>query len=381
MNLLLFNLVTDVDHPILGFTTHWIRELAGRVNSIDVITMRAGRIEVPANARVHSVGAERGYSEPRRVLEFYKLLFAVLRQREIHGCFAHMMPDFSILSGPILRAKRIPLVTWYAHPSLHWRVKLAHLFSHQMVSSLPHAYPWKKDKLTVLGQGIDTTLFAPGEEREEAGLVLCAGRISPVKNLATLLHAVARLRQPARLVILGKTAGPEDKTCLDGLRRLASDLRIADRVTFVPPVPPAQLPEWYRRCTVHVNLTQAGFGDKVAWEAMACGRPCLVANTDFAETLGQHAPMLLFRVNDPVDLAVKLEKLLESTDTDRAAIGSYLREQVERLHSLPRLADGILAQLRRFAPGQCSAISYPLRPHRVDAAQAAQAAQATCLAS
>lgn len=351
MNLLLFNLVTDADHPILGFTTHWIRELATRVDRVEVITMRSGRIETPSNVQVHSVGAERGYSEPRRVFEFYRILLDILRRRRIDGCFAHMMPDFSILAGPILRARRIPLVTWYAHPSLHWRVKLAHVFSHQMVASLPNAYPWKKDKFTVIGQGIDTNLFAPGSMAEESNLILCVGRVSPVKNHDTLLRAAALLDRPARVVILGKAAGEEDERYLVGLKRLTEELGIATRVDFAPPVPPAQLPSWYGRCAVHVNLTPAGFGDKVAWEAMACARTCLVANPDFTETLGQYGPQLLFRLNDPVDLAAKLEVVLSMTPEERGRQGQYLRSQVERLHSLPRLAERVLEQIRRFAPG------------------------------
>ncbi len=349
MKLLLFNLVTDADDPILGFTTHWVRELAGRVRSIEVVTMRRGRVDVPGNVRVHSAGAERGYSRPRRVLEFYRILFNVLR-RGVDGCFAHMMPEFAILSGPVLRAQGIPLVTWYAHPSLHWRVKLAHLFSNQMVTSLPNAYPWKKDKLTVIGQGVDTALFAPDGSTAEEDLVLCVGRISPVKNHATLLRAAAMLRRPVSIVILGKAAGAADEEYLAGLRRLADERGIAGRVRFELPVPVDQLPTRYRRCAVHVNLTPAGFGDKVAWEAMACGRPCLVANPDFVETLGCHADELLFRVNDVDDLASKLDGLLGRSTAERDEIGGYLRAQVQRLHSLPRLAERVLEQLRRFAP-------------------------------
>ena len=76
-----------------------------------------------------------------------------------------------------------------------------------------------------------------------------------------------------------------------------------------------------------------------------CGRPCLVANDDFRETLGGHAAALLFRHGDAPDLARKLTALLDKTAADRAAIGADLRAQVERLHSLPRLAERILAEL------------------------------------
>ena len=360
---LLFNLATDVEHPILGFSTQWIRELAARVGSIDVITMRAGVIDVPSNVRVHSVGKEHGYSEPRRVLEFYRHLFRILRTQRIDGCFSHMMPPFSVLGGPILRARRIPLVTWYAHPNLTLWVRLAHFFSNRMVTSLPHAYPYRKDKLSVIGQGIDTALFAPSPNAVASDdLVLCVGRISRVKNHPTLLRAAAFLRIPFRLVILGATAGADDEIYARELKQLASELGLEDSVTFASPVPRGELPEHYRRCAVHVNLTPAGFGDKVAWEAMSCGRPCLVANDDFRETVGCYEKELLFRGGDPTDLARKLRSLLNRTSAQRDEIGLYLREQVERLHSLPRLATRVLDELQPLRPNRAPAFPQRVTP-------------------
>jgi glycosyltransferase involved in cell wall biosynthesis len=350
-HLLLFNLVTDLRDPVLGFTTQWIRELAARVETIDVITMRAGEIDVPANVRVYSAGRELGYSEPRRVFEFYRHLFRILSTRKIDGCFSHMIVEFSALAGPVLRVAGVPLVTWYAHPSLTLPVKLAHFFSNRMVTSLPTAYPHRRDKLSIIGQGIDPLLFTPVVEASPADdLVLCVGRVSRVKDHPTLLRAVALLSAPIRIVILGATAGPEDERYASELRALVVELGLGDRVTFAPPVPPTELPAHYSHCAVHVNLTPAGFGDKVAWEAMSCARPCLVANADFRETLGVHAEALSFQPGDAGDLAGKLGAVLAKSAVDRSAIGAYLRAQVERLHSLPRLAERILAEIGRAGP-------------------------------
>jgi glycosyltransferase involved in cell wall biosynthesis len=349
--LLLFNLVTDVRHPILGFTTQWIREIATRVKSIDVITMCAGEIAVPENVRVHSAGREHGWSEPRRIVEFYRHLFRILGERRIDGCFSHMIHIFSVLAAPVLRARGIPLVTWYAHPQLTPGLKLAHFLSDRMVTSLPSTYPYRRDKLTVIGQGIDTTLFAPDDRvMADDALILCVGRLSPVKNHSTLLRAFARLSRDLRLEIIGATAGAADEAYAVGMRTLAAELGIADRVNFAPPVPPGGLPAHYRRCAVHVNLTPAGFGDKVAWEAMSCGRPCLVANEDFRETLGSHADRLLFHGDE--ELAVKIATLLRESAASRAAIGLDLRANVVRLHSLPRLAERILEQLHRSSASE-----------------------------
>ena len=105
MHLLLFNLATDADDPLLGFTTSWIRAIARRVTSIHVITMRSGRCDLPDNVTVYSVGKEKGYSEPRRVLEFYRHLFSILGNHPIDACFCHMIPAFVFLAGPLLKAK------------------------------------------------------------------------------------------------------------------------------------------------------------------------------------------------------------------------------------------------------------------------------------
>ncbi|MEM2002660.1 MAG: glycosyltransferase family 4 protein, partial [Candidatus Methanomethylicaceae archaeon] len=316
------------------------------------ITMRAGRIEVPENVRVYSVGKEKGYSEPRRAVEFYRLLFRILREDRIDACFSHMIPIFTVLAAPVLKAKGIPIVTWYAHPSLTWILKLAHHLSDKMVASVTTAYPYRHDKLVVVGQGIDTGLFCPDEriKPDNPPMILCVGRLSPVKDHPTLIRAVALLRQrwekPFRVVILGGPARPQDEPYVCSLHRLVEDLDLQDIVTFHPPVPMTQLPNWYRRCTVHVNMTPTGSGDKVAWEAMACGKPCVAANEGFRETMGKWACQLLFKYSSSEDLAGKLQWLLELDQTEHQRIGEELRQNVIRLHSLSTLVARLIAILQ-----------------------------------
>jgi glycosyltransferase involved in cell wall biosynthesis len=344
MRLLLFNLATDVDDPILGFTTRWIRALAKRVEGIHVITMRTGRVEVPENVRVYSVGKEKGYSEPHRAAVFYCHLFRILREERIDVCFSHMMPIFTILAAPVLKSKGIPIVTWYAHPSLTRTLKLAHRLSDCMVTSLATAYPYKHDKLIVVGQGIDTDLFAPDVEvaPDNPPMILCVGRLSPVKGHPTLLSTAALLRQrwekPFRVVIVGEQAGPWDEPYVRSLQQQVKELALEGIVFFEPGVPIEFLPRWYQRCRVHVNLTPTGSGDKVAWEAMACGSPCVVANEGFQETLGKYSELLLFHHGESADLAQRLELICSLSGSERETIGSYLREQVVEIHSLARLA-------------------------------------------
>jgi glycosyltransferase involved in cell wall biosynthesis len=344
MRLLLFNLATDADDPILGFTTRWIRALAEQVECVHVITMRAGRLEVPENVQVHSVGKEKGYGEPRRVFEFYKIFARVLREGQVDVCFSHMMPLFTVMAGPILRLMGIPIITWYAHPKVTWILKFAHRLSDRMVASVARAYPYRHDKLTAIGQGIDIDLFSVGAEIsvEEPPMILCVGRLSPVKDHPTLLRAVSLLRRdcgrPFRVVIIGGPATARDKSYVLSLHQQVKHLGLEKTVCFEPALSMDRLPLWYRRSTVTVNMTPTGSGDKVVWEAMACGTLCLAANEGFKETLGDYADSLLYSYGEPDQLADRLKWILSLSREERIEMGVYLRARVQSMHGLDRLA-------------------------------------------
>lgn len=346
MRLLLFNLVMDADDSILAFTTDWTAALARRCERVDVVTMSTGRVVAPPNVRVFSVGKEKGYSEPRRAVEFYRILHRLLREKPGYdACFAHMQPLFALMGAPLLRWKRVPLVTWYAHPTLTPLVKAAHRASDAMVTSLPTAYPYRDDKLVVVGQGIDTSVFSPAgaEEMDEPPLLLFAGRLSPVKRLETLLHAAALVRRrhpgPFQVALVGGAFTPLDRGYLARLQALAGELGIADVVSFPGPAEPGPaLRRWYGRCWAHVNMTMTGSGDKVVLEAMACGRISIVANEGFRQTLGEHADALTYRYEDAESLAERLRWVLGLSPAERDALGARMRERVVAMHDVNGLA-------------------------------------------
>jgi glycosyltransferase involved in cell wall biosynthesis len=174
--------------------------------------------------------------------------------------------------------------------------------------------------------------------------VLSVGRLSSVKDHPTLIEATARLAAAGerfRLALVGGPAGAGDDAYVRDLRERSRTRGLDGRVDWVGPVPPARLPEWYRRCAVHVNLTRTGSGDKSALEAMSCGRPSVVANEGFRDVLGPHAERLSFPHGDAEALAARLRGLLRLTAAERAAIGTDLRERIVEGHGL----DGLAARL------------------------------------
>src|SRR5262245_16330301 len=340
MRLLMFNLATDTNDPILGFATRWIAALAKQVESIQVITMRAGRVDAPDNVRVYSAGKEKGYSEPRRAVEFYRHLLNVLRANRIDVCFAHMIPIFTVLAAPLVKAMRIPIVTWHAHRQVTTLLKLAHCLSNRMVASAESAYRYKHDKLTVGGQGIDADLFIPnGSGPDHPPLILSVGRLSPIKDQLTLIQAVDLLRHEGlyvRCAFVGDSP-TRDRAYAASVKHRVQELGLASVVQFVGAVRHQEVVDWYRRSFAHVNLCPTGALDKAAREGMGCCRPSVVSNEGFRSTLGEFSDQLVFRHKDAAGLAAKLTRLLTISAGDREWMGLGLRQRVVEAHGLEQL--------------------------------------------
>ncbi|MCC6443330.1 MAG: glycosyltransferase family 4 protein [Armatimonadetes bacterium] len=344
MRVLLFNLATDADDSILGFTTRWIQSLARQVEFIHVVTMQSGRVAVPGNVRVYSLGKEKGWSEVRRAAAFYRYLFDILHQDTIDICFSHMIPLFTIMAGPVLRAKRIPIVTWYAHRQVTPQLKLAHYFSTRIVTSAEASYRYKRDKVEVLGQGIDTGLFTPdGAMHDDSPLLLSVGRLSPIKDPMTMVRAVHLLHQrgynTVRMALVG---GPpeHDQSYADKVRHLVRELHLEECAQFVGALPFEKVAGWHRLAFAHVNASPTDHSiDKAALEAMACGKPSLSSTEAFRETMGIHADTLLFRQGDADDLAVKIEALIKMPPAELHDMGCYLRGRIVQMHSLDHLSE------------------------------------------
>ncbi len=177
-------------------------------------------------------------------------------------------------------------------------------------------------------------------------MILSVGRLSPVKDHRTLIKAIWLLKKTwhrnLRVVIIGGPATARDDPYALSLRQQIKRLGLSETVQLEPAVTMQELPSWYRRCAVVVNMTPTGSGDKVVWEAMACGALCLAANEGFRETLGDYADAFIYNYGDSKQLAERLNWVLSLPQADRFRIAAYLTQQVKSMHALTRLAQNLL---------------------------------------
>lgn len=350
--LLLFNLATDDDDPLLGFTSGWINALAKHCSSIDVVTMTAGRVNVAGNVRVFSIGKEKGYTESRRAVEFYRILGRRLREKPVDAGFFHMTPLFAVMAAPILKPRGVKLVLWYAHKAISLTLRAAESLADQVVTPTRESFPFPSHKLTVVGHGVDTTLFTPGPARESSAgpfKILVAGRVAPIKRVEVLIEAVRQLvlkgdLEDIQVRLVGPVL-PKDTGYAENLRRTVISAGLQGRIDFVGPRPFRRMPDEYRAADLLVSTSQTGSADKVVLEAMACEVPVVTSNPAFVPVLSRWSGLLLAPPGDPAALALRMRQMIQMRPAERRGLGRELREVVKERHSLDRLARTLILEV------------------------------------
>ena len=156
-------------------------------------------------------------------------------------------------------------------------------------ASLVSLYDACPDIVHVVSPGVDLFTFTPAESRsvsreivglpQDALIVSFVGRIQPHKGPEVLIRATSELVKHSPLLrhklivnVVGGASGANTEE-VDRLKELSTWLGIDDVVRFAPPVPRAELPQWYRAADLVIVPSYSESFGLVALEAQACGTP------------------------------------------------------------------------------------------------------------
>ena len=196
------------------------------------------------------------------------------------------------------------------------------------------------ERISVVPCGVNLDVFKPIDKsaaREQLGLkddehiLLFVGRIEPLKGVDILLGAAAQLEADSDcfvLVVGGDGTSGEGE--MGHLRSLASQLGIAERVSFLGAVDHERLPLFYSAADVCVVPSYYESFGLVALEAMACGTPVVASRVGgLTGTVRDSETGYLIPWQCPEPFAERLELLLGNEGL-RTAFGQSAREAVER---------------------------------------------------
>jgi glycosyltransferase involved in cell wall biosynthesis len=197
------------------------------------------------------------------------------------------------------------------------------------------------DQVRVIPLGVDTRLFHPRPaERVPGRIVSVASADSPLKGVATLLRAFAKLvtERTAELTLVGKPTpgGPTD--------RLVSELALGDRVRFVSGISDTELAELIASAELAVVPSLYEGFSLPAVEHMASGTPLIATRTGaLPEVVGDAARLVT--PGDTEELVAALAALLDSPAERERLAGVALRRVQERF-AWPAVARATVAQYR-----------------------------------
>jgi glycosyltransferase involved in cell wall biosynthesis len=342
MHLVVLTQVLDRQDAVLGFFHGWCEEFAARTERLTVFAQRVGEVRLPANADVRSLGKEGGAGRIGMARRLAAGLLSLRGAQRPDAVWVHMVPRLALYAAPVLVPRRVPMYLWYTHKAVDRNLRLAVPLVRKVFTASEESFRLQSaaGKRVVTGHGIDCRRFAPGDRSRDVD-VLSVGRLAPSKGQDELLVALDSV-PGATAVLAGDILLESDVPFREALRAKAATMD--GRVRLAGAVPWVEVADLMRRSRVMVNASRTGSIDKVVLEAMACGALPLSCNESFEPLLRDElGGRLLFRRDDPADLAAGLRALLALPAADAAALGARLRSKVLEGHDLQRLVPRMLA--------------------------------------
>lgn len=188
-----------------------------------------------------------------------------------------------------------------------------------------------EERYTVIPTGVDLEPYRCASWRalrKEMGwrdetVLISVGRLAPEKNWDTLLHAFAKASSQhpdLRLVLIGD--GPAKETLVS----LASELGIADHITFTGSLPFEDVPCYLKAADAFTFASVTETQGLVTMEAMAAGLPVVAVDGSGTRDIVEHGKHGFLVENDVDALAKGIQDLLSDPQRTKRFSSNALKK-------------------------------------------------------
>ena len=284
-NLLYLNLAVDDEDVSLGFANTWIKQFSNKFESVDIITLSKSNDYITTNKKVNIYGLLKGDNTSRisKFLKIRKTIKELTSTTSYDLCFSHMSP-LLLLMTKFYGLKKFPTILWYTHPKPKEFSKkivliMSLFFCNKVVTASNSSFPYKSNKLNVVGHAIDYEQFLNKRKKVLNKEFLILSRISKSKNLEVAIDGFLKSKfSNHNISIVGDAVSKED---VKYRNKLSKKYELNKNVIFLGKIPHKDLPSLMNRYSFHINATPEGFYDKSVLEAISGGLFSLYANKDY----------------------------------------------------------------------------------------------------
>lgn len=356
MKLLILTQKVDKNDAILGFFHEWIREFSKNIESVIVICLEKGEVDLPESVQVFSLGKEKFMIHDSRfklltklkyLWNFYKFIWKY--RKEYDAVFVHMNQIYVILGGLIWKMWHKKIALWYVHRQKTFSLWLATKFADNIFTSSPESFTVVSDKVSYVGHGVDSSRFKDNifNRDNSKTKIIHVGRISEIKDLETLILAGEILNKKTpnfSIEFYGAPSNDTDKMYVGELKELIKEKNLENIVLFKGLVSNAEISGIYAGANLSVNMSPKGGWDKVVIESIMAQCPVFASNLALKPVFGEYSDKFLFEYKNPLDLANKIEAFL--TTSDREIIIKNLHDHAVAEYDFKNLMRKIVEKLQ-----------------------------------
>ncbi len=345
MKLLIVTQTVDTEDPALGFFVGWIQEFAKHAERIEVICLKEGKYDLPANVRVHSLGKEHPPRFARRLV--YAARFKLLAWRLRHdydAVFVHMNQEYVLIAGLLWKFLGKKIALWRNHPLGGFATHVALVLANVVFTTSPYAYVARSPKVKFMPVGIDTDYFHPSNTSTKLpNSILMFGRVAPIKKVVEFVDVLSLLQAkdiPFSANIVGD-ATLKDKVYYTKVSDRVLQGNFGTQAVLTPSITLKEAPALYTNYTVVVNLTPTGSFDKTILESMACGTLVVTTNQVLK---GAIPDMFVSEEDNLVAVAKHIENIFTLSPSEYEKYALLTRNYVIEQHSLEKLSANLFKE-------------------------------------
>ncbi len=331
--------------PVLGFFHEWAKRIASDGRKVTVVCLEKGLVDLPEEIRVFSLGKEEKQSNWQYVKRFYKYIWKF--RKDYDSVFVHMNQEYILLGAIPWRLAGKRVMMWRNHPSGGFLTRIAVFLSHRVFCTSKTSFTAKFKKTRIMPVGVDIKdEGARDTVKRIPNSILSLGRLSPVKNIHTILEAFSIARKEVSgltLTIAGDPIPREiDLNYKKSLDEQYLSMGLKDTVKWPGAVKPDEARGYYLSHDIFINATTPGSFDKTIIEAAYFGCITLVCQDIWADTPQAHlSKYLYFKYDDVEDLVSKIKGILAMSEEEKNKIRHDLNQFVKDCHSLGALVSAI----------------------------------------
>lgn len=255
-------------------------------------------------------------------ISIFPILYLLKRKKAIDCLHANFCLPDGVATAKLARRLDIPYVItehqaalsdFLGKPSLRYLMLKAYHHAHKVIAVSEHTGQMlvnaglNKDKLRVIPNGIDTTLFVPSKASDTIKKLIYVGYLVERKGVQYLLEALSILQNSSLKLSIVGTGDYQD-----ALQMQCQRLGISDQVSFLGEKNAIEVAQLLAEhdALVHPSLIES-FGIVVV-EAMASGLPVLATSNGGSEYIVTPETGIIVKAGDAAALADGIRKLIGS---------------------------------------------------------------------